>query len=749
MPPPFAMGPKAPTTAHIHIPPAPAAAVPSHAKPSQAVTLKTVAHAIARGRRVIVVCGAGVSVAAGIPDFRSSAGLFKTLRDENPTEVVSSGKDLFDTRVFQSPQTLALFNRTMSALATTSSKAHPTIFHTLLRKLEDKGKLLRVYTQNIDALEEKAGLELGVPIWPQQKKTPTKARRGVKRKADAISSGHLHPQAASQSTATASGTVTMDDAASISIDGDITPTSTPRATDVPLPPTQPLPHPALNGLLTPPKTPSRNSSPAMSALLTTPATAHTSAGPSAPATPPSFRAPRCIPVHGTLRSLYCVSCGYSVPLESKLPVLATGSAPSCPKCAEIDAARQAANKRSRGIGRLRPSVVLYGEEHKEGEAVGECVRRDLVGLGDAGPGERAKQSRQPDLLIVVGTSLQVPGTRRIVKEFSKAVRPIVSPEPETKSLPATDEVTEIDIFGAPDSPLTPLSSDSDPFSGTSTPTPSPRKRPAASKSSNGHLPIRTVYVNFDYPTPARDWEGVFDVWIQGDAQVFAKAVEDAMKRVEREEREAEIERIRKEEQRERLVLRREEDRIRKEEEARRAEQELRRRQRNTMAAGRQKAAAQKTKTKSPRKAPWKASPRTPTKFIHHTPPKPRTAPNRQAPSAFITPMKATAHILPSTPESLIRYTPTLPQPIITPSPTFPLRLKIRFPPGFMASMSAMLAAQSRPRVLLLSETSDDDSSEDMDSDDDDFPHPRTRSEYMRNVGLGLRKKKELSYRGMT
>ena len=35
---------------------------------------------------------------AGIPDFRSSEGLFQTLKKDNPT--LSSGRDLFDASVF-------------------------------------------------------------------------------------------------------------------------------------------------------------------------------------------------------------------------------------------------------------------------------------------------------------------------------------------------------------------------------------------------------------------------------------------------------------------------------------------------------------------------------------------------------------------------------------------------------------------------------------------------------------------------
>lgn len=44
--------------------------------------------------------GAGISVQAGIPDFRSPEGLFQTLKRDNPRESLTSGKDLFDASVF-------------------------------------------------------------------------------------------------------------------------------------------------------------------------------------------------------------------------------------------------------------------------------------------------------------------------------------------------------------------------------------------------------------------------------------------------------------------------------------------------------------------------------------------------------------------------------------------------------------------------------------------------------------------------
>ena len=50
-------------------------------------------------KRVIVLAGAGISVAAGIPDFRSSVGLFSTLKAD--TKYKPSGKELFDVSVYK------------------------------------------------------------------------------------------------------------------------------------------------------------------------------------------------------------------------------------------------------------------------------------------------------------------------------------------------------------------------------------------------------------------------------------------------------------------------------------------------------------------------------------------------------------------------------------------------------------------------------------------------------------------------
>lgn len=107
-------------------------------------------------KNIIVLTGAGVSVAAGIPDFRSpTVGLYATLQSmkhlqmRSPTFVFEMSTFLRDPRPFW-----WIFGR----LWPRSDWPRPTIFHYFLTLLERHGVLLRSYTQNIDDLEIVAGL---------------------------------------------------------------------------------------------------------------------------------------------------------------------------------------------------------------------------------------------------------------------------------------------------------------------------------------------------------------------------------------------------------------------------------------------------------------------------------------------------------------------------------------------------------------------------------------------------------------
>lgn len=110
-------------------------------------------------------------------------------------------------------------------------------------------------------------------------------------------------------------------------------------------------------------------------------------------------------------------------MSDHLELLASGpTSIPCFECKEADEIRSVASLRSRGIGRMRAGVVLYGEEHPRGEDIGRVVERDLKGSrAKKGNGGAVESEGKADLLVVVGTSLVVPGMRTLVREFGRVV----------------------------------------------------------------------------------------------------------------------------------------------------------------------------------------------------------------------------------------------------------------------------------------------------------------------------------------
>ncbi|KAK0618556.1 DHS-like NAD/FAD-binding domain-containing protein [Bombardia bombarda] len=237
-------------------------------------------------KKIVVIAGAGISVSAGIPDFRSSTGLFTTLRGQH--KLKSSGKHLFDASVYKHEDSTTSFHTMVRELAHLTSKAKPTPFHHMLAALAQEGRLMRLYTQNIDSIDtQMEPLKTNVPL---QRKGPW---------------------------------------------------------------------------------------------------------------------PTTIQLHGGLEKMVCTKCGH---LEAFNASLFDGPEPPlCEKCKEQDEVRTAfAGKRSHGIGRLRPRIVLYNEYNPDEEAIGNVSKADL--------------RRVPDAVIVVGTSLKIPGVRKIVKEMCRLTR---------------------------------------------------------------------------------------------------------------------------------------------------------------------------------------------------------------------------------------------------------------------------------------------------------------------------------------
>lgn len=75
-----------------------------------------------------------------------------------PKSTSASGADLFDASVYRSADSLSKHLRFVAALHALSSHTQPTATHRFMTTLQNKGKLRRLYTQNIDGLERRAGL---------------------------------------------------------------------------------------------------------------------------------------------------------------------------------------------------------------------------------------------------------------------------------------------------------------------------------------------------------------------------------------------------------------------------------------------------------------------------------------------------------------------------------------------------------------------------------------------------------------
>ncbi|RLL98284.1 hypothetical protein CFD26_106932 [Aspergillus turcosus] len=104
-----------------------------------------------RHRKIVVIAGAGISTSAGIPDFRSTDGLFKTLQKKH--NLKASGKLLFDAAVYQDETLTASFQDMVRSLSEEAAKTCPTAFHHMLARLARENRLTRLYTQNIDGIE--------------------------------------------------------------------------------------------------------------------------------------------------------------------------------------------------------------------------------------------------------------------------------------------------------------------------------------------------------------------------------------------------------------------------------------------------------------------------------------------------------------------------------------------------------------------------------------------------------------------
>ena len=89
---------------------------------------------------IVFFGGAGVSTESGIPDFRSKDGLYNQKYKYPPETILSHSFFMENTSEFYK-----FYKEKMNSL-----KYEPNITHFKLAKLEERGKLKAIITQNID-----------------------------------------------------------------------------------------------------------------------------------------------------------------------------------------------------------------------------------------------------------------------------------------------------------------------------------------------------------------------------------------------------------------------------------------------------------------------------------------------------------------------------------------------------------------------------------------------------------------------
>jgi NAD-dependent deacetylase len=105
----------------------------------------SLADALRGARRTLVLTGAGISTASGIPDFRSPSGLWADLDPREVGHIDAFRRD--PARVW------AFYARRIAVVR----EARPNAAHRALAALEHAGVVRRVVTQNVDGLHRAAG----------------------------------------------------------------------------------------------------------------------------------------------------------------------------------------------------------------------------------------------------------------------------------------------------------------------------------------------------------------------------------------------------------------------------------------------------------------------------------------------------------------------------------------------------------------------------------------------------------------
>ncbi|KAK4152962.1 NAD-dependent histone deacetylase HST3 [Chaetomidium leptoderma] len=309
---------------------------------------------------------------------------------------IMKGRDLFDAQIWSCPIRTSVFYTFVATLREKVRTAEPTGSHRFVSVLRDSRKLVRCYTQNIDQLEERVGLStsLSLGVGSRYRFSVRAGRNAGGPKGSAKGAEGSDPD---------------------SRKGASQPDEDQKAGGESQPQEKPQPEPmAVGGTpdgaahLPAASQPSQTTSDPNCAPGDIPSsTPSTVTQPSAPPAP--NRGVECVFLHGSLAELRCFVCARAASWDedTRLADTLAGRQPTCPHCAGATAAREERGKRALGVGKLRPDIVLYGEDHPQAHLISPLVQHDL--------------SLGPDMLLILGTSMRVHGLKVLVKEFAKAV----------------------------------------------------------------------------------------------------------------------------------------------------------------------------------------------------------------------------------------------------------------------------------------------------------------------------------------
>ncbi|MCP8615783.1 NAD-dependent protein deacylase [Salirhabdus salicampi] len=110
--------------------------------------INEIIHKINNSQNIAVLTGAGVSTDSGIPDFRSTGGLWSS----------GESREYYMSTDYYSKHPMDFWRKYKEIFQMKLAQEYtPNITHSYLKRLEDVGKNVTIITQNVDGLHKKAG----------------------------------------------------------------------------------------------------------------------------------------------------------------------------------------------------------------------------------------------------------------------------------------------------------------------------------------------------------------------------------------------------------------------------------------------------------------------------------------------------------------------------------------------------------------------------------------------------------------